>query len=149
MSEIKSPPQPSPQKASGPSCCGPAACSPTSGEEAGTCTPRTPADLAMLAELLTALADPQRLVLVCNLAGRAEPATVTEASTCCGVHLSGVSRHLAQLKRAGVVEARKVGREVLYSLRQRELAATLRQVADWLEAGAPCCEAPSEHSTQR
>ena len=40
-------------------------------------------------ELFKALGDPTRLALLARLAGAAEPVTVTNASDCCGVHLSG------------------------------------------------------------
>ncbi|MEM1248817.1 MAG: metalloregulator ArsR/SmtB family transcription factor, partial [Acidobacteriota bacterium] len=80
-----------------------------------------------------ALCDPIRLNLVVRLAG-AEALTVGEATGCCNVHLSGVSRHLAILKRAGVVEAEKRGREVYYRLRSAELARSLRAIAAALDA---------------
>ena len=67
--------------------------------------------------------------------------TVTEAAECCGVHLSGVSRHLAVLRNAGIVEARKHGREVRYSLDCGALALLLRDLADSLDrCQAVCCE---------
>lgn len=84
-------------------------------------------------ELFQALCDPVRLALVAHLAASAGPLTVTEASRCCGIHFSGVSRHLAQLKRAGVVRAEKHGREVRYCLEIGVLVATLRGLADGLE----------------
>jgi ArsR family transcriptional regulator len=65
------------------------------------------------------------------------PSTVTEAAGCCPVDLSVVSRHLAVLRDAGVVKAEKHGREVHYSLPHRELADTLRAMADAVER---CCE---------
>ena len=58
---------------------------------------------------------------------------VTEAAECCGIHFSGVSRHLAILRRAGVVRADKQGREVRYELEVGALASTLRGIADALE----------------
>lgn len=91
-------------------------------------------------DLFQALCDPVRLALVVRLAG-AEALTVGEATECCDVHLSGVSRHLAILKRAGVVEAEKRGREVLYRLRAEELAESLRGVAEALDA---CREAVAD-----
>lgn len=84
-------------------------------------------------ELFQALCDPTRVALVAHLAASARPLTVTEASGCCGVHFSGVSRHLAVLRRAGVVRAEKNGREVRYQLEVDRLASTLRGVADALE----------------
>ena len=85
-------------------------------------------------ELFQALCDPVRVSLVAQLAASGRALTVTEASQCCGIHLSGVSRHLALLKRAGVVRAEKRGREVHYRLEVGALASSLRGVADALEA---------------
>ena len=91
-------------------------------------------------ELFRALCDPNRLALVARLAAVSEPLTVTEAADCCGVHLSGVSRHLAMLRDAGVVRAEKRGREVRYELDCAALAAALRGAADALEnCRAECC----------
>ena len=42
-----------------------------------------------------------RLALLGRLAMAREPLTVTEVADCCGVHLSGVSRHLKMLHGAG------------------------------------------------
>ena len=85
-------------------------------------------------ELFRALSDPTRLQVLGRLALAAGPQTVTEVAGCCGVHISGVSRHLACLREAGVVTATKVGREVRYSLEREELTEALRGMADALEA---------------
>ena len=85
-------------------------------------------------EFFQALCDPVRVAIVAHLAITAQPLTVTEASHCCGIHFSGVSRHLALLKRVGIVHAEKRGREVFYKLETRSLISTLRGVADALEA---------------
>lgn len=84
-------------------------------------------------DLFHALCDPVRLSLIARLATSDRPLTVTEAAACCGIHFSGVSRHLAVLKRAGVVRARKQGRQVHYDLEIGALAGTLRGLADALE----------------
>ncbi|MFK7896510.1 MAG: ArsR/SmtB family transcription factor [Myxococcota bacterium] len=92
-------------------------------------------------ELFQALCDPTRLTLLARLAACGRALTVTEASECCGIHLSGVSRHLGLLKRAGVVKAEKQGREMLYRLEVETVASSLRGFADALEdcweAGQP------------
>ena len=85
-------------------------------------------------EFFKALADESRLTLLARLALAARPLTVTEVGSCCGVHISGVSRHLALLKQAGLVSARKVGREVTYQLEFERTVVTLRQLADALES---------------
>ncbi len=98
-------------------------------------------------ELFRALCDPNRLTLVARLASANRPLTVTEAGTCCGVHISGVSRHLAMLRDAGVLQATKQGREVRYELDCGALASALRQLADALEnCRAVCCAQTEETS---
>ena len=84
-------------------------------------------------EFFRAFCDPARIALVAHLAASCRPMTVTEASTCCGIHISGVSRHLAVLRRAGVLNAHKNGREVYYELDTASLAGNLRSIADALE----------------
>jgi DNA-binding transcriptional ArsR family regulator len=86
--------------------------------------------------LFKALCDPSRLTLLARLATNAGALNVSEASECCGVHVSGTSRHLKMLERAGVVRAARHGREVRYELNAGELVAALRGLADAIEA---CC----------
>jgi DNA-binding transcriptional ArsR family regulator len=97
-------------------------------------------------ELFKALADENRLLLLGRLASSEHPLTVTEASSCCGIHISGVSRHLAILKQAGVAVAEKRGREVVYRVAFEPVVEVLRAFADALErwGGAPCCAAAGE-----
>jgi ArsR family transcriptional regulator len=96
-------------------------------------------------ELFRALCDPNRLTLVARLATAGRPLTVTEAGTCCGVHISGVSRHLAMLRDAGVLDATRQGREVRYELDCGALAGALREIADALEScHAVCCASTEE-----
>lgn len=47
-----------------------------------------------------------------------------------------MSRHLATLRDAGVVEGERRGKELLYRVRNAALVGTLRQLADSIEA---CC----------
>jgi DNA-binding transcriptional ArsR family regulator len=92
-------------------------------------------------DLFKALADPNRATLVARLGEAGESATVTEASDCCPVDMSVVSRHLQTLRSAGIVTATKQGREVRYRVEHRALAARLREIADALEQCCPpdCC----------
>ena len=84
--------------------------------------------------LFQSLCDPARIAILSRLAVADRELTVSEVSSGCGVHLSGASRHLAILREAGVVSARKCGRQVLYRANVTDLAATLRGLADALEA---------------
>ena len=88
------------------------------------------------AALFRALGDPRRLAILADLAARGEPARVMDIGTCCGIDVSGVSRHLKTLRDAGLVSAKKQGRETLYALRARELADALEATAERIRS---CC----------
>lgn len=117
----------------------------TPKEAAGSCGP---IDDALDVELFRGLADPTRLQLLGCLAKCRRPCSVGELAECCRVDLSVVSRHLAQLARAGVLETSKDGRTVYYAVRYAEVAAKLRSLADAIEGCAPargtkagaCCD---------
>src|SRR5690606_32544998 len=87
-------------------------------------------------QLFKALADPTRASLVACLAKCGRPCSVGEVAECCAVDFSVVSRHLALLARAGVLQAAKQGRAVFYRARYAELARLLRDLADALN---DCC----------
>lgn len=88
-----------------------------------------------------ALGDPNRIALMARLATCCDSKTVSELSDCCPTDLSVVSRHLATLREAGIVESEKRGREVFYRLRYDQLAKSLRQMADAIEQ---CCPGAGE-----
>lgn len=104
---------------------------------------------AIISELGTdffkALSDPSRIQVLLTLSGAREPYTVSRVAEACTVDLSVVSRHLSQLKRAGIVSAEKQGREVYYRLNTESVVKALRQCADALEqccpatGKGPCC----------
>ncbi|MEU0333609.1 metalloregulator ArsR/SmtB family transcription factor [Streptomyces sp. NPDC006193] len=82
---------------------------------------RTPGEeqLALAAGLLALLGDRTRLALLHTLtAGEADVTTLTEA---CGAARPAVSQHLARLRLAGLVDTRKEGRRVIYSLRHQHV----------------------------
>lgn len=95
--------------------------------------PRTPGDeqFALAAELLALLGDRTRLALLHALTdGEADVTTLTER---CGAARPAVSQHLARLRSAGLVNTRKEGRRVIYSLRDghlRRLVDEALSVAD-------------------
>jgi DNA-binding transcriptional ArsR family regulator len=91
-----------------------------------------------------ALADPNRIALLGRLATCCGSRTVSEVADCCPTDLSVVSRHLATLKQAGIVEAEKRGREVHYRVRYGEIARALRAMADAIDR---CCPAPERAET--
>jgi ArsR family transcriptional regulator len=93
-------------------------------------------EASLSAKLFKALCDPNRIAIVSALAEAGEPRPVGDIAACRPTDLSVVSRHLATLREAGVVNAEKRGRSVYYGVRYDALAATLREMADALEA---CC----------
>ncbi len=101
---------------------------------------RTALENHLQPELFKALCDPSRLALIARFATSSEPMNVSQASACCGVHVSGTSRHLKMLERAGVLTAERQGREVFYRLDAKHLVSTLRGLADALE---DCCRQPN------
>src|SRR6202040_381345 len=68
--------------------------------------------------LLRLLADPTRLRLLLLL--EEEELSVAELQQILNMGQSRISSHLAQLKRAGVVEDRRAGKNVYYGLREKE-----------------------------
>jgi ArsR family transcriptional regulator len=87
-----------------------------------------------------ALGDPCRIAILAALAERGAEMRVTEVAECCPVVLSVVSRHLRQLRDAGILASHKRGKEVFYRVRSRELAALLRSLADAVESCCPDAE---------
>ncbi len=87
-----------------------------------------------------ALCDPTRASLIACLARCGRACSVGEIAECCAVDMSVVSRHLALLARAGIVEASKSGRTVSYRVRYAEVTRALRGVADELERCCPSAE---------
>ncbi len=68
------------------------------------------------AKVIKALSHPARLIIVDELAVHGERC-VCELTELVGTDMSTVSRHLAQLKQAGIVEDDKRGQMVFYRLR--------------------------------
>jgi DNA-binding transcriptional ArsR family regulator len=82
--------------------------------------------------VFSALADPSRRFVVETLAARGT-ATPTELAADLPVTRQAVSKHLAALREAGLVEARRSGRETRYAL----TPAPLTSAAEWIdEVGA-------------
>jgi DNA-binding transcriptional ArsR family regulator len=79
-------------------------------------------------EIFAALADPTRWRVLTLLAERGE-ATATTLASDLPVSRVAVIKHLAVLDRAGLVESRRRGREVRYTVRPEKLTATARQLS--------------------
>ncbi len=97
---------------------------------------RAPIDSLLNPDLFRALSDPTRATLLACIAKCGRGCSVGEVAGCCSVDLSVVSRHLALLADAGVLESRKEGRTVFYAVRYAELVTMLRSLAD---AFHDCC----------
>ena len=91
--------------------------------------------------LFKALSDPKRVLLLAYLCNCEGPCRVGALSEVAEIDVSVVSRHLAQLRDAGILKSEKRGKEVYYTVRYTELAHTLRTMANAIEA---CC--PDEES---
>ena len=78
--------------------------------------------------LWAAVGDPTRRQLLDALLGRGE-ATATALAEELPVTRQAVAKHLAVLDRAGLVEARKEGREVIYAVRPERLDEVSRDMA--------------------
>ena len=74
------------------------------------------------ARVLKALAHPARLKLV-DVLSEHEEVCVCELTEAIGTDMSTVSRHLAQLKNAGIVDSEKHGQMVFYRLRVKCLTS--------------------------
>jgi DNA-binding transcriptional ArsR family regulator len=80
-------------------------------------------------ELLKALANRHRLMIICQLVDRER--SVGELAVFLGIRDSTVSQHLALLRKDGLVTARRDGQTIWYSISSgpaRELVETLYRV---------------------
>jgi ArsR family transcriptional regulator len=95
-------------------------------------TPQSPTALNRPA-LFKALGDPVRLALLSTFIGQDKPFKVGELTQCCGIDLSGISRHLKILHEAGILSSEKKGRTVEYRLDAKSLGEDFRQMAEILD----------------
>ena len=79
--------------------------------------------------LWAAVGEPSRRQLLDSLLSRGE-ATATALAADSPLTRQAVSKHLAVLDRAGLVESRREGREVRYSVRPDRLDAATRSMAE-------------------
>jgi ArsR family transcriptional regulator, cadmium/lead-responsive transcriptional repressor len=85
-----------------------------------------------LDDLWAAVADPTRRRLLSELLARGE-ATATTLAAELPVTRQAVTKQLGVLDRAGLVEGRRQGREVRYSVRPERLGAATRSLAQVAE----------------
>jgi ArsR family transcriptional regulator len=87
------------------------------------------------AKILKALAHPSRLLIVDVLATEGERC-VCDLTELVGSDISTVSRHLAQLKEAGIVEDDKRGQMVFYKLRVKCLTGLFNSIESVVKCNA-------------
>lgn len=85
------------------------------------------------ANMLKALGEFNRLSLVYKLCQCKSPQNAMCLCECCDVDASVVSRHLKILAQEGIVSFERKGREKTYKLNKKELAESLRRLADKIE----------------
>ena len=83
--------------------------------------------------LLATMANPARLQILCLISDGER--TVSELCDAVGLSQSALSQHLAILRKAGIVQARREAQFVRYSLASREATALLETLCS-LFAGA-------------
>jgi DNA-binding transcriptional ArsR family regulator len=99
-------------------------------DEAGIAAP-----IEAAAALLAAMASPRRLAILCRLVEGEEGAG--ELARITGLSPAGVAAHLAQLRRQGLIAARRRGVAVTFSLASPEARAVLETLhALYCEPGA-------------
>lgn len=103
-----------------------------------------PIDDLLEPSLFRALSDPTRVVIFACIAKCSRACTVGEVAECCNVDLSVVSRHLATLARAGVLDVTREGRAVRYQARYASLAGSLRALASAIDECRPPSRARKE-----
>ncbi len=74
----------------------------------------------MTYDIYSALGNQIRAKLILCLAKQSK--NVTEMINTCGLSQSAVSQHLSKLKQSGIVEAKKEGKEVIYTLKYKKAA---------------------------
>src|ERR1700751_4521094 len=79
-----------------------------------------------LTDVLTAISHPTRRAIIRQLANG--PARFSDIAEPFDTALNAVTKHLKLLDRAGLIERRKQGREVIISFR----GEPLREVAEWM-----------------
>ncbi len=74
-------------------------------------------------ELLTAMANPKRLLILCNLLD--QELNVGDLSQRVGLGQSPLSQHLSKLRAWGLVKTRRDGQQIKYSLASDEVRQVL------------------------
>ena len=110
-------------------------------------TPRPSLSASLSPDFFKALADPNRVAILAQLARSHRSQTVSDVARRCPIDLSVVSRHLKILRAAGILESEKRGKLVFYRVRRPYLVALFRDLADALDAPSPPRSRPAPRKT--
>lgn len=112
-------------------------------------TPPVESEFIELAgEVLGLLSDPTRIRIMFALE-RGEELSVGELSKIVEMSPSGVSQHLARLRRAGMVTTRQVGTKVLYKLIDHHPARAIREAVRQAERSVTTgSQVPRHHAAR-
>ncbi len=97
------------------------------------------------AQLLAAMANPKRLLILCNLLERER--SVSELSRIVGLEQSPLSQHLSKLRALGLVKTRRDGQTIFYRLASEAVTrvlATLYEIYCRPQQDAPPALAAAE-----
>lgn len=111
------------------------------GPSVRTSVAQLQANAVRAAKFLKSMANPARLMVLCQLS--IGESSVGELERIVGISQSGLSQHLAVLRREGIVKTRRVGQTILYSLAGREAALVMDVLYDMFcrkAAGKPARE---------
>jgi len=86
------------------------------------------ASAAEASQLLSALANERRLLILCHIAG--EEMSVGEIQSLLGISQSALSQHLAVLREQGLVATRRVSQTIYYRLASPEAQRIIETLAD-------------------
>lgn len=90
-------------------------------------------------DLLRSLGNPHRLMLLCQMIERER--TVGELAAALGIRESTASQHLALLRREGLVQPRRDGQTMWYSIASRPAQRVMMTLFELFCAPSPICEA--------
>ncbi len=88
-----------------------------------------------LTDFLKALGNTKRQEILLNIFGDEQEHNITEVSARAEIAQSTASEHLSLLKRAGILESRKMEKEVFYHLDRKEIIAKIDEIKNMLS----CC----------
>ena len=97
---------------------------------------RVSAAFAGVQDFLKALSNETRQQIVLGVFGDGRERTVNEVAEIAGIGQSTASEQLAVLRRAGILTARRAGKEVYYRPDRASILASLRRLTDIV---ASCC----------